>query len=262
MKKQLIIAAFSSTLFASCEKVIDVKLDNANPQFVIEAELFEGTNAFKVHVAKTTDYFGTAPQQQVNDAVITLSDDNGISVNVPLLQDGWYELQSINAIAGKTYHINVIAGGREFTASATMPYVVNIDSISIEFKDEGFRDKGYEVGAIFNDPAAEKNYYRLIYSLNDTVQNKPENLYLFNDKYNDGKLVKADLRNRYDLNDKIEFELRGMDEKVFNYFTSLRDILENGNGPAPANPNTNIKGGALGYFGAFTSSKKAIVITD
>jgi len=53
-----------------------------------------------------------------------------------------------------------------------------------------------------------------------------------------------------------------MDEPTFDFFNTLSDVLNNQNGPAPANPNTNIQGGALGYFGAFTSSKKQIIVTN
>ena len=154
----------------------------------------------------------------------------------------------------------MLANGKEFTATATMPMPVNIDSISGEYKEEDFRKAGYEVAARFTDPVAQPDFYRLIVTINDTLQNKPDDLYLLNDKYNNGKPIKADLFRRFETGDKIEFELRSMDERVFEFFTSLNDVLNNQNGPAPANPNTNIKGGALGYFGAFTSSKKQIII--
>ena len=105
------------------------------------------------------------------------------------------------------------------------------------------------------------NYYRLVTVVNDTLQNTPQDLYLLSDKYNDGRAVKADLFRRFKEGDKIAFELRGMDEHVADFFTSLNEVLNNQSGPAPANPNSNIQGGALGYFGAFTSSRKEIVIT-
>src|SRR5690606_39711682 len=121
------------------------------------------------------------------------------------------------------------------------------------FKERHFRAESDEVGSRFTDPSGLASYYRLITMINDTLQNQPEYLYLLNDKFNDGRAVKADLFRRFKVGDKIAFELRGMDEQVADFFTSLNDVLNNQSGPAPANPNSNIQGGALGYFGAFTS---------
>jgi len=260
MKKYILLLPVLFILFTSCEKVVNVNLNNAQPQYVIEGEVYEGNDTVEVHVAKTTDYYGFAPQTQIDNATVTLSDNTGNSFSIPFKAAGRYELPGFNGIAGRQYSLKVTIDGKEFTATATMPEPVNIDSVSKEYKEKDFRKAGYEVAARLTDPAATSNYYRLVYTINDTLKNAPDDLYLFNDKFNNGKPIKADLFRRFETGDKIEFELQGMDEHVFDFFTSLNDALNNQNGPAPANPNTNIKGGALGYFGAFTSSKQGIVI--
>ena len=246
----------------SCEKVVDINLNDAAPQYAIEGTVFNGSDTVKVNVAKTTDYYGKAPQEQLSTAVVTLSDNAGNSTSIPNIAPGKYQVTGFTGVPGRTYYLNVKVDGKEFTAASTMPMTVNLDSISKEFKDADFRKEGYEIAANFTDPMADKNYYRLVYVINDTLQSKPEDLYIMNDKFNNGKKIKADLFRRFEAGDKIEFELRGMDEPVYNFFFSLQDMLNNQNGPAPANPNTNITGGALGYFAAMTKSKKQIVVTD
>lgn len=262
MKQLFPIAVFAVLLFSSCQKVIDVNLNDAAPQYVVEANLFEGTNAFNVHVAKTTDYFGTSPQQQVNDAIITLSDEAGNSVTIPFTGNGNYTIPAFTAVKGSIYKLEVQAGGNTFTASSKVVGAVPIDSVSFEYKEaEGaFLDAGYDVVCYLSDPAGDKNNYRLILTQNDTLQNKPNDLYLFDDKYNNGKLVKANYRQRFRPGDNLKFELRTMDDTVYEFYKTLANILSNQNGPAPANPLSNFSGGALGYFGAFSVSKAAITL--
>jgi len=260
MKKIFILLPALILLFTSCEKVIDVDLNNASPQYVVEGELYEGTDTVEVQVARTTDYYGRAPQVAIEDAVVLLSDNEGNSKNIPHVGNGRYELPNFTAVAGREYFLRVTTGDRVFTASSVMPFPVKIDSVTKEFKPVDFRKEGYEVAARFTDPGDQTNYYRMVYIINDTLQNTPDDLYLFNDKYNNGKPVKADLFRRFEKGDKIEFELRSMDERMFEFFTTLSEVLNNQNGPAPANPNSNIEGGALGYFGAFTSSTGKILI--
>jgi hypothetical protein len=262
MKYSLFILAAVLVFFTSCEKVIHIDLNTAAPQYVIEADLIEGTHPFRVHVAKTTDYFGVDPQQQVGDAVVTLTEQAGASVTIPFSANGWYELPSYTAVSGKSYTLKVVSGGKDFTAVSSMPFPISIDSMSYEYKDEneGFGDPGYEVAGYFNDPVGVNNYYRVILTVNDTLLTEPEDLYLFKDKFNNGKLVKVDIFDRYQTGEKIHMEVRGMDESVFQFYTTLNDALNNQGGPAPANPISNFTNGAMGYFGAFTSSEKELII--
>jgi hypothetical protein len=52
-----------------------------------------------------------------------------------------------------------------------------------------------------------------------------------------------------------------LDEAIYKYWYSLRSGGGDGTGStaAPANPLTNIKGGALGYFSAHTINRKKVI---
>lgn len=262
MKRIYFASLLSLLFFTACEKVVDINLNDAAPQYVIEGTVFEGDDTVKVTIARTTDFYGRAPQEMIDDAIVTLSDDTGTNVNIPNVGDGLYLLPGFKGISGRTYQLRVQAGNQVFTASSVMQPVVAIDSITQEFEPADFRAEGYEVTAHLVDPAGSENYYRMVYTINDTLQDRPNNLYLFNDKFNNGRPIRADLFRRFQAGDKITFELRTMDARVWDFFSSLSDVLNNQNGPAPANPNTNIEGGALGYFGAFTASRMTIVVSE
>ncbi len=61
--------------------------------------------------------------------------------------------------------------------------------------------------------------------------------------------------------DTVMVEMRCIDKAVYDYFYSLDQISStNGNSATPANPVSNILGGALGYFSAHTVRKVAAVI--
>ncbi|HOY49299.1 MAG TPA: DUF4249 domain-containing protein, partial [Flavobacteriales bacterium] len=59
----------------------------------------------------------------------------------------------------------------------------------------------------------------------------------------------------------IFVELWGIDKGVYEYYNTLNSIL-GGAGPSvasPANPTSNITGGAMGYFSAYTISRSWII---
>jgi hypothetical protein len=58
--------------------------------------------------------------------------------------------------------------------------------------------------------------------------------------------------------DIIEVEMRCIDRNTCRYFTSPQDSQNNAT--TPANPPTNISGGALGYFSAHTSQLKKVQV--
>lgn len=260
MKRAIFIIPIATIFLVSCKKVINVDLNAASPQYVIEGQVFEGTDTVHVHIAKTTDFYGKQPQEMVNDAVVTLTDDGATAISVPFKGNGDYELGGYTAAAGHVLQLKVSVAGREFTATSTVPHPVSIDSLTYVWKKADFLEEGYEVAARLTDPGGVANYYRLLHSTADDFHNQPGDLYLFNDKFNDGKPVKADLPRRFEPGSEVRVEIRTMDKGVFDFYTSLNDALNNQGGPAPANPNSNITGGALGYFGAFTSAKMNIVL--
>ncbi len=265
--KQILFAGTLLILFSSCQKVIDVNLNDAKPQYVIEGSIYEGMHPCRVRVTLTSSYFGNDVPPAVNDAVVTLNDPNSGVITLNATGNGWYETAPFNAIANTTYELNVSAGGKSFTATSTLPYPIAIDSLSSRpFGGFGPPDpkRGTELLLIhFKDTVGIKNYYRVVATQNDTILNKPENYYIFDDQIRDGLQIDAPLfTSLFRKGDKVDIELLGMDAAVYDYFTTLSDALSGdaNTGAAPANPNSNFNNGALGYFAAYTSSKKSIVI--
>ncbi len=259
-------------IFSSCQKVIDVNLNDANPAYVIEANLYEGNHDFKVKITQTTSYFGTDAPPDVNNAEVKLIDQQNTSYAVPSTGNGWYILPNFNAIANSTYKLLVTADGKTFEANAQLPLHTQIDSLSYE-KFNGFgggpggpgggKEELILMTTHFQDTIGIKNFYRILVTKNDTLQNKPFDTYLVDDKIRDGQYFDAPLFTTFfKTGDTVNIELLSMDDKAYDYLTTLSDIItgDANTSAAPANPNTNFSNGALGYFAAFNSSKKSIRI--
>lgn len=255
------------SLFTSCQKVIDIDLNDANPQYVIEGAIYEGVNDFKVHITQTSSYFGNDAPSPVNNAVVTLNDPNSSVITLNPTGNGWYEIAAFMGKPNSLYELNVQVGGQSFTANATMPNHAAIDTFSVkEFGGFGPPDpeQGDQLLLVhFKDSAGIKNYYRVVVKQNNKLLEKPEYYYIFDDQIRDGLAIEAPLfTSLFFKGDSVDVELLGMDAGVYDYFTTLRDVLSGdaNTGAAPANPNSNFNNGALGYFAAYSSSKKSIRI--
>ena len=269
MRNHIIIALLIFA-FWSCEKVIDIDLKNAEPQIVIDGTITDQPGPYYVKISKTGDYYKPSTFTAVAGAEVTISDDAGNSEILSEVAEGFYQTSTIQGVPGKTYTLKVIAEGKEYTAVSTMPEAVEIDSLSYEYQPGGSfgpdKTEGYKLHIHFTDPAGIENYCRLKVYKNGQLA---KGYYLYNDKYTNG--------NSYDyndfeddailqLNDTAVVELLTLDKSTYDYYSTLSNALAEGDtGPpmmttTPANPNSNLSNGALGYFGAFTVKRDSIII--
>ncbi|MEM9821870.1 MAG: DUF4249 family protein [Bacteroidota bacterium] len=260
-----IISAFIGLLLIqSCEKVIEVDLEDAPSQIVIQAVLKVGTNDFVVNIANTTDYFGNASQIVVENAIVTLTDDLGNVTAIPYVDAGQY-IRQVTADAGVNYQLTVEIAGTTYEASSFLPEKIEIVELLTEFQEAGFDDAGYELLIRYNDPGDVPNYYRVIHHLNGILQNEASDLQVMNDDFNNGVLTRAPLlTDIFAEGDTIGIELIHFDRASFDYFNSLANIIGEGGAfgggiAAPGNPNTNWSGGALGYFSAYSSDMEMVI---
>src|SRR5690606_10410340 len=111
------------------------------------------------------------------------------------------------------------------------------------------------------------NYYKFNVTLNDTLLNTANDIIVVDDLLVDGNPIRIPIfTTEFQLGDSVEVELQSIDKNVFKFYQTMSAVAsEAAGGPfsaTPANPESNIKGGALGVFGAYTSSRKTIVIVE
>jgi hypothetical protein len=175
----IIISVF---IVASCTKVIDVDLNEADPIIVIEANYSAEDSTVRVLVTQTANYFSNDPQPTINNATVTITDYLGTITTIPFSADGNYELTNYIPVFGTSYTLNVLFEGTTYSASSTMNAVILQEPIYYEFT-EGFfgSDPGYLVFLSYLDPAIEGNYTMTAISSNDSLHTELDDITLSED---------------------------------------------------------------------------------
>ncbi|MBK9389245.1 MAG: DUF4249 domain-containing protein [Bacteroidetes bacterium] len=264
--KPLLIFFSLIILFASCESVIEIDLDYMKPKLVIEGVISDFDTRCIVKLSKTTDYFNRKTNPAVSGAVILLTDNAGTVVKFNETEPGNYLAESLQAKSNMEYTLSVFSEGNKYVAEATIPQKVNIDSLNYKYNPEGiFYDVGYVVSCHFSDPEEARNFYRLkTYSINDIAKARNSKELYNDDVYNGNNVELLWSNNVYQPNDTVVVELYSLDEQTYDYYKTLFPIsggAEMMSFTTPANPNTNISIGALGYFGAYSISRDTIIIS-
>ena len=183
--------------------------------------------------------------------------DAGNSENLQMTSDGRYISSLITGVEGRTYNLNVIAEGKTFTATSTLPFQINLDSLWVDSLSF-FGGKTYILTSQYTDAPGIANYYRFNLFVNET---RDKNIFTENDDFSDGRTVAnpkfAD--QEIEQNDTLRLQMICIDKSAYLYFFSLAAI-QTGSTGAPANPVSNFTGGCLGFFSAHTFQEKTVVV--
>jgi hypothetical protein len=250
----------------SCQKVIQLDLNKANKQYVIEATLTDQPGTAELLLSQTKNFDDNNNFVGVSGATVTVREEGGALTTFSETTPGHYEAPNLVGGSGKTYDLNVDVGGKVFTASSTMPVKVNLDTIYTT--DENlFTETRKIVNVEFQDPPGRGNNYRFIQYVNGL---KEKQLFVQNDDYTDGRLNISKLFYFADNNsdstiihsgDSVRIDMLCIDPAVYKYWYSLsQNTNGDNNNTTPANPVTNIQGGALGYFSAQTLQTKTMKV--
>ena len=250
-------------LIFSCNKVIEIDLRDTEIKYVIEGVITNEPGVCKVYVSESKNFNESNQFNRISNAVVTVS-DNGIDQILPETEPGLYETHLINGTPGHLYQLKVVVNGKEFLASSTMPQPVLMDTLYVSPGPFG----QYKFATLtYTDPAAINNGYRFIQYVNGV---KEPTIFWENDEFTDGQIVymqldasapdKDDPRN-IKTGDEVMIEMLCLDEPIYQFWYTLRSGGGDGNDntASPANPITNISGGAMGYFSAHTISRKSVI---
>lgn len=267
LKKSSVFALFI-LVFASCEKVIDVDLNSSNPQIIVEAVMSDTTSEkAEVRLSRSVNFSETNTFPAVTNAVVTITDlsDNKVDTLKESVA-GLYKSNKLSGIAGRSYLLTIKTDGKTLTSTAAVPRKVKFDSIEVRGQPF-FGSINYQIVPKYIDPKGIGDNYRFILYINEKRQ---KDIFVFNDELVDGnpngrplgRGRSTDSTENIKLGDRIELEMQGVDKGVYDYFNTLRSSGGNpgGGSATPVNPISNIKGGALGYFAAFTKQRKSVVV--
>jgi hypothetical protein len=116
---------------SSCEQVIEVDLNQAGPQVVIEGIVTDRPGPYTVALSRSGNYFEQSLSfPVVTNAVVIIWDDLGNRDTLREGDPGIYRSSSVlRGVSGRTYSLRVETGGNGYDAVSTMPQRVAIDSL-------------------------------------------------------------------------------------------------------------------------------------
>jgi hypothetical protein len=259
MKKLTILLMIICICFSSCEKVINLNLDNTSPRLVIEGNIYNQPGPYIVKLSQTADFDEANDYPAVSGATVIITDNHGMKDTLSEKSPGVYLTSKINGVPGYTYSLSVRVDKTTYTASSTMPAPIGIDSIFFE----KFVIGGFDMVSVkFQDPANIVNYYRIVEYYNGARQ---PDIFTISDDVYDGKGIKYSIvageDNDYLFNsgDAITIWLESVDKGVYDYFRTAAENDIDSQSSTPANPLSNISNGALGYFSASAFTSKTII---
>jgi Domain of unknown function (DUF4249) len=249
----------------SCTKIIDVDLNSSDPKVIVEADITDQTDGYQVKISKTVNFSDDNNYPAVRGAVVTVTDNLGTIQTLTESTSGLYTLKSAKGVSGKTYTLKIVAEGKTYTATSTMPKVVDFLGVNIQeslFQRPGSTTKDYTYFPSFFDPENEQNNYLFFLSTKGVRDKGFTNV--FNDNIINGVRNQRPIRASFDFKvnpkDTVMVEMLCLDKGAYDYYFSLNQISGNRGSASPANPVSNISGGALGYFSAHTVRKASGVI--
>ena len=242
--------------FSSCEKVIDIKLEESSRQIIIEGLIDDLGNPPLVKINRTVS-FSSDTFDFVGGAIVVINDDIGNVDTLIEVNKGIYISPVLTGKPGHTYYLKVDIEGETYESTCRMPEKQLIDSIGYVYNrlSDPFTVPGYKAACYFTNRTGAREYFRLKYFINR------HEIYGFNLASSGGGVEQYIFDSTVKNGDSLTVYLLSIDKEVHAYFSNLERIAT----PVfqvftPYNPTSNISNNALGYFLAYsTDSLKTVV---
>ena len=262
--KKLSYLLFFVISISSCQKVINVKLNDSAQQYVIEGEVTNAAGPYTVSISRSRNFTENNDFDQITGATVLITDvTSSLTDTLRVSSPGKYSTSKLQGVPGHSYQLNVVIGNQRFTATSVMPtQLVRIDSLYASRSTFGGED--VYMSPVYTDPVGKGNYYRVRQWVRG-IQIKGSRAR--SDEATDGFTYRSQLfydtedesgNPKINLNDSIMAEVQCINREVYDYFRTLGDATGD-NSATPANPLTNISGGALGIFNTCLSSRRSAV---
>lgn len=239
-------------LFTSCTEKVDLDLSGIDPVVVIEGTVSTEVDSSSVRVSLTKDYFDEQSLVPVNNAVVmVISESDTTFFNY---QDKGIYLPpaGFKGDTLKNYTLRVLHDGKEYTSTTKLHPMFYVDpTLIFTFAEaSGFVSSGYKVTYLSIDTREGEIFTQFRFGQNDTIFD--QEIFFSSADLVKNVLVPFELPFfRPQLGDSVMLIFRSFDPVVAKYFIDLGNLRSQAPGPfktPPANPPTNISGGALGYF--------------
>ena len=241
----------------ACIKVISPNLPSASHQLVIIGQVNNTTGPYTVSVTRTVDIANaTNDFPPVSGARVVITDSiASLADTLSETSPGMYTTHTLQGIPGHRYGLTVLTGGVTYTAFSVMPQPVSLDSAQLIERPADPPN----VMLYFQDPATGSSHF---YQFTEALNNSPiDAVFVFSDRLSHGRYISEELINHRLSSmpgDVFTVSMYCVDSSVYTYLNTLSGASGDGAVGAPANPITNLSGGALGYFSAQTVTTRTL----
>jgi len=280
MMKSLFIGALAISagfLISSCTEKIDIELDESYARLVVDGAITTDTMRHTIKLTRSSSYFFNEPAPVVEDAVVTISDGESL-FELAETSPGIYQTEeNVFGVPGRTYTLNItlkepLGNHTEYSANSTLYGVSEMDSVGLLYHPEWGMDGIWEVKCYVQEPPTVDYYRFMIYKNNALLTDSIPEWFvvddqLFNGSYTNGASVgflsQGNPAEGLRPGDIVTLEVNSIGSEYINFIWEVQSEVRGSNplftGP-PANVKGNISNGAIGFFAAYSITRKSTVV--
>jgi hypothetical protein len=248
-------------IFCSCEEIVNIDLNNSEPQIVIEGNISDTIGPYFVRISRTVNFNQNSNTPGISGAMVIISDNNGVKDTLIEATNGYYRTNNLRVIRNSYYTLDISIDGVKYHSTSFMPSKTNLDSVYVRTDNGGFGVSIFLIVPKYQDPAGVRNTYRFNMFINGK---QTRDVFVQSDERRDGQIISQSLRSVDTIRhgDTITLEMQCIDENIYRYFYALALNIKTGmdQTQTPTNPPTNIEGCKLGYFSAHTTQRRTVVV--
>jgi len=246
----------------SCTEKIELDLDNTTPEIIIEGSISNYFDNHRVTITKSQGYYNSNLPEPVENAKVQIISQQD-TFNLFEVSEGVYVTVNLSGFPGNTYSLMVNIDDNIFTAQSTMPPEPVIDSIKFRQNEDELRV--FDVLLYTQEPPEDNYYYWGLMKDYYPVTTSLDKLRFANDDLINGNYLSGLKAQAIEAEpgSRVTLIMASIPEDYFNYCLAILKETKYSDSPfepAPANPETNIKGGALGFFHAYAETTMTRIV--
>lgn len=265
-----------ATLFVfsvSCEKIVSVDLETAEPQLVIDAaidwEKNTSGNIQTVVITTTNAFFSQGEQPKVSGATVSVSDSQGNAFSFKEQLAGLYTCDTFSPTLNETYTLDVQYDGQHYTASDVL-YEMPGEVIFVQNNKGGIFGNEIEIRGYFNDKKELVDNYYLV-KIKSPRRETLSYISIDGKYYSDNQMFFIYSSDEIQPKDTLDFSVYRISRTYSNYIDLILNSTGSASGPfavPPANiignmvNETNGNNNPLGAFRAAQYVKIQYIVAE
>jgi hypothetical protein len=273
-KNTLLMFAIIALAAVSCTEKVDIQLDESYTRLVVDGCITTDTIAHTIKLSTTTSYYYNQPAPAVTGAILTISDGSIIYLLNETSPGTYQTADTVSGKQGHTYTLNInlgrdIGGYSEYKAVSYMNYLSTLDSVGLKFQPDWGVQGFYEVKVYVQEPPSVDFYRFMIYKNHQLLTDTITEWFVTDDKFFNGSYTNgasvAYLNQRnpsehLETGDVVTVEVDNIGKEYYNFVLNTQSEIRGSNplfsGP-PANVDSNISNGAIGFFTAYSNTRSS-----